>query len=73
MCEASVYVMRDGQEEKILQDVILVQPEEEAILMSTLLGERRLVPGRISRIDFLKHTVHITEEPLAKGEGTEEK
>ncbi|MGQ9628352.1 MAG: CooT family nickel-binding protein [Anaerolineae bacterium] len=66
MCETSVYAIKGGKEEKILEDVILMQPEEGGILMSTLLGERKLVPGRISRIDFLKHVAYITEEPSEK-------
>ncbi len=63
MCEASVYLVRDNEEEKIMQDVILVRPEGDTVFMATLLGEQKMVPGRITRIDFLKHTVFVEEKP----------
>jgi predicted RNA-binding protein len=60
MCEATVYLTEDGQEKKIMQDVVLVQPEGDAWLLVTLLGEQKLVRGTIKKLDFLKHTVHLT-------------
>jgi predicted RNA-binding protein len=41
--------------------VVLVQPEGDAYLLVNLLGEQKLVPGRIEKIDFLKHTVHLSQ------------
>ena len=65
MCEARVYLGDDGEERKVMEDVVLVQPEGDAYLLVSLLGEQKLVQGRIERIDFLKHTVHLTrsQEP----------
>ncbi len=60
MCEATVYLTDDGQEKKIMQDVVLVQPEGDAWLLVTLLGEQKLVRGTIKKLDFLKHTVHLS-------------
>jgi predicted RNA-binding protein len=65
MCEASVYLVKDGEEKKIMQDVTLVRPEGDTVFMATLLGEQKIVSGRISRIDFLKHTVFVEESPTA--------
>ena len=62
MCEAKVYVRAgDGQERQVMEDVMLVQPEPEqdAYLLVNLLGEQKLVQGRIEKINFLKHTVHL--------------
>ena len=67
MCEATVYLAEDGREKKIMQDVVLVQPEGDAWLLVTLLGEQKLVRGTIKKLDFLKHTVHLgqPQEPAA--------
>jgi predicted RNA-binding protein len=67
MCEAKVYSGKDGEEEEIMRDVVLVQPEGDAWLLVTLLGEQKLVRGTINRVDFLKHTVHLSQpqEPAA--------
>jgi predicted RNA-binding protein len=61
MCEATVYLAEAGQEKRIMQDVVLVQPEGDTYLLANLLGEQKLVRGRIKRIDFLKHTIHLEE------------
>jgi len=65
MCEAKVYIVKDGDEERIMEDVILVQPEGDAYLLVNLLGEQKLVKGCIEKIDFLKHTVHLGQAPEA--------
>jgi predicted RNA-binding protein len=59
MCEATVYMTEDGQDKKVMQDVVLVQPEGDAYLLVNLLGEQKLVRGTIKKLDFLKHTVHL--------------
>lgn len=61
MCEATVYLTSDGQEQKIMRDVMLMQPEGDAWLLVTLLGEQKLVRGTIEKLDFLKHTVHLSQ------------
>jgi predicted RNA-binding protein len=61
MCEATVYMTEDGQEKKVMQDVVLVQPEGDAYLLVNLLGEQKLVRGTIEKLDFLKHTVHLRQ------------
>jgi len=61
MCEARVYLGDDGEEQQIMEDVVLVQPEGDAYLLVSLLGEQKLVQARIEKIDFLKHTVHLSQ------------
>jgi predicted RNA-binding protein len=66
MCEAKVYVEQDGEEAKVMEDVILVRPEGDTYLLINILGEQKLVEGRIDKIDFLKHTVHLSQ-PAEQG------
>jgi len=61
MCEATVYLTEDGQEKEIMREVVLVQPEGDAWLLVTLLGEQKLVRGTIKKLDFLKHSVHLSQ------------
>jgi predicted RNA-binding protein len=62
MCETTVYLSKDGEEQKIMEDVVLVQPEDDAYLLVSLLGEQKLVQGCIVKIDFLKHTLHLSRQ-----------
>jgi predicted RNA-binding protein len=63
VCETIVYLTSDGQEKEIMRDVLL-QPEGDVLLLANLLSERKLVRGRIEKIDFLKHTVHLEEREV---------
>ena len=65
MCEAKIYVSEEGEDRQIVEDEVLVQPEGDAYLLVSLLGEQKLVQGRIEKIDFLKHTVHLSRPPAA--------
>ena len=67
MCETKVYISGDGEERKLMEDVVLVQPEGDAYLLVSILGEQRLVQGRIEKIDFLRHTLYLSaaQEPEA--------
>jgi predicted RNA-binding protein len=62
MCQATVYLVQDGQEEEIMRDVILLEPADNGVRLATFFEEPRLVHGRIRGIDFLKHRVFL--EPL---------
>ena len=62
MCEATVYLAEDGQETEIMREVVLVQPEGDAWLLVTLLGEQKLVRGTIKKLDFLKHAVYLSQQ-----------
>lgn len=60
MCETTVYFSDGGEEQKVMEDVVLMQPEDDAYLLVNILGEQKLVQGRIAKIDFLKHTIHLS-------------
>ena len=64
MCQATVYLAREGREqsEEIMQDVILLETTADGVRLSTFFEEPRTVQARIGRIDFLKHTITLIPE-----------
>jgi predicted RNA-binding protein len=64
MCQATVYLAREGQErsEKIMQDIILLETTADGVRLSTFFEEPQTVRARIRRIDFLKHIVTLVPE-----------
>jgi predicted RNA-binding protein len=62
MCQTVAYVMEEGKEVEVLQDVVSVVPMGDAVKMVNLFGEERVVPGRIRRIDLLAHRILIQPE-----------
>jgi len=67
MCQATVYLAGDGQEEEIMRDVILLETMANGIRLATLFEEPQTVRARIRRIDFLKHTVTLVPEAEEDG------
>jgi predicted RNA-binding protein len=56
MCQATVYL--DG--EKIVEDVIWLEPTEDGVLLRTFFEGPKEVKGRLEGIDLLKHRVLLT-------------
>jgi predicted RNA-binding protein len=70
VCQATVYLTRDGQEEELMRDVILLEPVEEGLRLQAFFEEPVTVQARVERIDFLKHTVTLV--PVSdEGEGND--
>lgn len=67
MCQATVYLVQDGQEKEIMRDVILLEPDEEGLRLQSFFEDPVVVKAQVSRINFLKHTVTLM--PLEEGEG----
>ncbi len=59
MCQTAAYLVKDGEELLVLQDVISVTPGRDSIRMVNLFGEEKTVEGRIKQIDLLTHRIII--------------
>jgi predicted RNA-binding protein len=65
MCQATVYLAQDGQEEEIMRDVILLEPVDDGLRLQAFFEEPVIVKARVSRIDFLKHSVILVSTEAA--------
>jgi len=61
MCEAVVYLDRDGELEKVMDDVVEVKPEEGKLLLVDVFGEQKLVSAKISRVELMDHRIILRE------------
>jgi predicted RNA-binding protein len=59
MCQATVYLVQNEQEKEIMRDVVLLEPVEGGLRLQAFFEEPVMVQARVSRIDFLKHTVTL--------------
>jgi len=57
MCEANVYVMKDGKEELYLDNVDIMRPEDGKIFLRNLFGEQKVFEGDLLEISLLKHKI----------------
>jgi len=58
MCEASVYLLKDGKEELYLDSVDILEPQEGGrIYLRSLTGEQKTLMARIKRIRLIEHKI----------------
>ena len=62
MCQTIAYIVEEGKESPVLEDVVDILPGAGTIRMVSLFGEEKVVSGRIKRIDLLTHRVIIESE-----------
>jgi predicted RNA-binding protein len=64
MCQATVYL----DEQKVMEDVIWLEPTADGFLLRTFFGEPQEVQGTLQGIDLLKHQVLLTStEQMQEG------
>jgi len=62
MCEANVYVNRNGQEELLMESVDRIVPgEDHSIFMENIFGERRVIKARIREMELVHHRIILEE------------
>ena len=61
MCESHAYVVREGEEEKILDDVTFLKPEGDCVVLRNLFGDEVKVKGKIEEIQFMDHKILLRE------------
>ena len=64
MCQATVYLIQEGQEREIMRDVVLLEPAGDGLRLQAFFEDPITIRARVARIDFLKHTVTLV--PVGK-------
>ena len=63
MCQTVAYLIEEGKEVLVLQDVVSLVPGADGIRIVNLFGEEKTVQGRIKQIDLLAHRIIINPDP----------
>ncbi|HHX86972.1 MAG TPA: CooT family nickel-binding protein [Firmicutes bacterium] len=62
MCQSSVFLIKkDGREELVMEDVSIIKPQDDQILMVGMLGERKQIPARIKELQLMEHRIILEE------------
>lgn len=63
MCESSAFILgKDNKLEKIMENVVTVDPSEGKVYLTDLLGEQKIVDGFIKEIRLMDHKIILTQE-----------
>jgi predicted RNA-binding protein len=62
MCEAAAYVLKDGQEELLLSDVDIIEPEGDGLRLVNIFGEQKTIRADILRLNLVDHKIILLEK-----------
>jgi predicted RNA-binding protein len=62
MCEANAYLVRDGEEKIIMENVDILRPEENGIYLQDIFGGQRTIKARIKEMNLVEHRILLEEE-----------
>ena len=60
MCEANAYLIKDDNEELIMEAVDSVEPEEDGFRLVNIFGEQKFIKGTIHSLSLVDHKVFFT-------------
>jgi predicted RNA-binding protein len=61
MCEATAYLLKDGQEELILKDVDVIEPDGDSVRIVNIFGEQKVLKAEIHSLNLINHKVLLVE------------
>lgn len=62
MCEAKVFLVKEGNHELLMEDVVSIKPIDEGLSLVDIMGREKAVAASIKEIKLLEHAVLL--EPL---------
>ncbi|HHW01500.1 MAG TPA: CooT family nickel-binding protein [Thermoanaerobacterales bacterium] len=57
MCESKVFLLEDGKEKPVMENVIYIEPQDGKVFMYDLLGEQKIVDAVIKEVKLLEHKI----------------
>ena len=62
MCEANAFLLKNGEEQLVLEAVDLLEPEETgAYKLVSIYGEQKTVTGRLKKMNLVDHKIIFEE------------
>jgi predicted RNA-binding protein len=61
MCEANAYLAKEGNDELILEDVMILRPEDGEIYLQNIFGEQKRIRARIKEMNLINHRIVLEE------------
>lgn len=62
MCEANAYLLKDGEDELIMESVDILRPETNGIYLQDIFGGQRTIRARIKEMSLVDHRILLEEE-----------
>ena len=58
MCEANAFLLREGKEELLLEEVDIVEPEADGqYRLVSIFGEQKIIKGKLKGMNLVNHKI----------------
>lgn len=57
MCESNVYILKEGNEELVLENVDFLENEKDQVRMINLFGEEKTIRARVRTLSLVDHKI----------------
>jgi predicted RNA-binding protein len=61
MCEANAYLVKEGKEELVLEDISILRPEKDELYLQNIFGEQKRIKARIKEMNLIDHRILLEE------------
>jgi predicted RNA-binding protein len=61
MCESNAYLNKENKEELVMEDIMILRPEEGEIYLQNIFGEQKRVKARIKEMNLVDHRIILEE------------
>lgn len=61
MCEANAYLLKNGQEELVLEAVDILEHEGDKLRVANIFGEQKLLNAKIRSMSLVEHRIILEE------------
>jgi predicted RNA-binding protein len=62
MCESNVYILRDGKENLIFENVDFLENDKDQVRMIDLFGEEKTISAKVRTLSLVDHKIIL--EPV---------
>ena len=57
MCESTAYVLKDGNEELVLESVQLLEVNRSGVRIASIFGEEKTIQARVKTLSLVDHKI----------------
>jgi predicted RNA-binding protein len=61
MCEANAYLVKEGKEELVMEDIMILRPENDGLYLQSIFGEQKRIRARIREMNLVDHRILLEE------------
>lgn len=61
MCESAAFIWKEDKLERVMDNVVSVDPIDGKVYLTDLLGDQKIIDGEIKEIRLMEHKIIIKE------------